>query len=368
MRPAPRHQGPGIPARQSLESALWPSGPCPEPASRRPEYRAETPSDEFFLRISCSVKLRMPIASRSRLSPARRLRPKWRRARARPHPVESRLVAKRDPHLRLLTLNVAHGWKNHPRHSLLRRQPVRRHIHELAESLQRLGPDVIALQEADGPSMWSGNFDHVSVLARLTDLEEYYRGEHNSFGFGRFNLESGTALLATRPLRDPSSHRFASNWRDTKGFVVATVAVPEWGAAASIDLVSVHLDFLAPMVRRRQMKRLVETLTARRRPLVVLGDLNCCWHREPKSMKLLAGTLGLRAFQPDQRAPTYPAARPRRRFDWILVSRELDFAGYSTVRVPHSDHLVVAADLRPTKQAWAGLAIEGPRKAADAGG
>ena len=29
-----------------------------------------------------------------------------------------------------------------------------------------LAPDVVALQEADGPSGWSGNFDHVATLAR----------------------------------------------------------------------------------------------------------------------------------------------------------------------------------------------------------
>lgn len=266
--------------------------------------------------------------------------------------VHADLAAKRQAHLRLLSLNLAHGWQNHPRHGMLRRQEVRRNLAELAEALQDVEPDVVALQEADGPSAWSGNFDHVLTLAELAELSDAYRGEHGSFTFGRFNFESGTALLSARPLLEPVSHRFDMSWRDTKGFVLATVPVPEWGPSA-IDVVSVHLDFLRPGVRRRQILHMVERLAERRRPLVVLGDLNCCWRREPRSMELLTTTLGLRAFRPESKAPTYPAARPRRRFDWILVSEDLDFAGYTTVRLPHSDHLGVAADLRLNQRAWA---------------
>ena len=55
--------------------------------------------------------------------------------------------------------------------------------------------------------------------------------------------------------------------------------------------------------------------------------------------------LGLKAFQPEAHSPTYPAFRPLRRLDWILISDELDFGGYGTLPVSVSDHLVVTADL-----------------------
>jgi endonuclease/exonuclease/phosphatase family metal-dependent hydrolase len=255
-----------------------------------------------------------------------------------------------DRPLRLLTLNVAHGRRTGPHQALLRNLVLERNLRDIALAVRRLGPDVVALQEADGPSAWSGNFDHVATLARLAELADYYRGEHNPFGLGRFRLSSGTALLARLPLVEPTSQRFGLSWRDTKGFVVATVTVPQWGGF-ELELVSVHLDFLTPAVRRKQIAHLVEALGERRRPRVLLGDLNCCWHREPRSMRLLTEALGLRAFAPQAQVPTFPSTRPRRRLDWILVSPELEFARYRTLPAPLSDHLAVLADVVPVAAA-----------------
>lgn len=246
--------------------------------------------------------------------------------------------------LRLFSLNVAHGRRTAANKPFLRRRTAQRNLGQIAQAVRVLTPDVVALQEADGPSSWSGNFDHVATLAEQTDLVDHYRGEHNPFQLGRLRLSSGTALLANQPLRDPSSHRFAVSWRDTKGFVVATLTVPEWGGA-EIDIVSVHLDFLIPRVRRQQILQLAERMLPRGRPIVVVGDLNCCWKWEPRSMRLLMETLGLEAHEPEATAPTFPSKRPLRRLDWVLVSRELAYDGYHTLPIPLSDHLGVVADL-----------------------
>lgn len=255
---------------------------------------------------------------------------------------------KHGDHLRLFSLNVAHAQAQTPVKPYIRRRTAQRNLGDIAAALRTLTPDIVALQEVDGPSTWSGNFDHVESLARQAGLSDHYRGDHNAFGFGRYRYSAGTALLARQPLLDPSSHRFGASWHDTKGFVVASVVVPAWGDL-SIDVVSVHLDPLVPAIRRKQILHMVDTLARRpvqdQRPLVVLGDLNCCWHYEPRSMELLVEKLSLRAHEPESWVPTYPARRPRRRIDWILVSPELDFSGYHTVQVPLSDHLFVVADL-----------------------
>ncbi len=252
--------------------------------------------------------------------------------------------SKVDDHLRFFSLNVAHARRNVPVQPYLGRRRAQRNLAEIAETLKVLAPDVVALQEVDGPSTWSGNFDHLAAIARQSGFADHYRGDHNEFGFGRFRMTAGTALMARQPLLDPASHRFSVSWRDTKGFVVAVLEVPEWGGLA-IDVVSVHLDFLAPSMRRKQILRMVEQLEHRQRPMVLLGDLNCCWHHEPRSMDLLVSHLGLAAHEPDSLVPTYPAHRPQRRIDWILASPEIDFHGYHTVHAPLSDHLVLVADL-----------------------
>jgi endonuclease/exonuclease/phosphatase family metal-dependent hydrolase len=254
------------------------------------------------------------------------------------------LPSKSDNALRLFTLNMAHGRNKATHQAFLKRHRLERHLEEIADTVRGLDVDVLGLQEADGPSAWSGNFDHVATLAERAELSDFFHGDHNRFGFGRFNVTSGTALLARLPLSDRRSEPFRSNWRDTKGFVVATVEVPAWGGMA-IDLVSLHLDFLRPKIRRRQIQGLVTALAGRQRPRVVLGDLNCSWHLEPRSMQYLSEELDLRAYAPHSLTPTYPSARPRFRFDWILISRELDFTGYRRVDTQLSDHLGVVADL-----------------------
>ncbi len=240
---------------------------------------------------------------------------------------------------------MAHGRREAANRPFVRRHTAHQTLRDIATTVRRVTPDVVALQEADGPSVWSGRFDHVATLARLAGLDDHFRGDHNPFGFGGFHLASGTALLSRGTLDRPVSHRFGLSWRDTKGYVAATIRVPEWSGPA-IDVVSVHLDFLVPSVRRRQISLMAERLSARRRPLVVLGDLNCCWRREPRSMRLLTETLGLRSYAPESAAPTFPSWRPRRRLDWILASDELEFCSHHTLPVSLSDHLVVVADLR----------------------
>lgn len=211
--------------------------------------------------------------------------------------------------------------------------------------LKHVGPDLVALQEADGPSIWSGNFDHVATLAEHAELTDHYRGEHNHMGIDPFRVSSGTAILSTWELANTESRRFGTNWRDTKGFVVGTVTVPEWGGM-EIDVVSVHLDFLRPSLRKRQILDMVNALIHRRRPLVILGDLNCCWQQEKASLRIFNDMLGLRPYRPDDSTPTFPVHRPRRRLDWILVSDALDFCDYHTLRTPLSDHLGIVADLK----------------------
>lgn len=247
--------------------------------------------------------------------------------------------------LRLFCLNMAHGRREAANRPFVRRHTAQQTLQDIAATVRRVTPDVVALQEADGPSAWSGRFDHVATLAQLAELDDHFRGDHNPFGFGRFHLASGTALLSRQVLDQPISHRFGLSWRDTKGYVAATIRVPEWSGRA-IDVASVHLDFLVPTVRRRQIAQMAERLAARRRPLVVLGDLNCCWSKEPRSMQMLTDSLGLRSYEPEAAAPTYPSWRPRRRLDWILVSDELEFCSHHTLPVSLSDHLVVVADLR----------------------
>jgi len=245
-----------------------------------------------------------------------------------------------------MSLNVAHGRRLSPQQIFVRSHRFRENLTQVAAVLRREAPHVIALQEADGPSFWSGQFHHVEHLAELSGYEHHFWGEHHARRLGRRRVSIGTALLSQVPLANPTSYAFQRPFlRGRKGFVAATL--PLLGAPAGVvDVVSVHLDFLLKSVRRKQIQEMAGELASRRNPLVILGDLNCWWRRRNDAIHLLIDTLGVRPCEPESEVlATFPSLRPRLRLDWILVSPGLNFGRYAVVADRVSDHLGVVAEI-----------------------
>ena len=72
--------------------------------------------------------------------------------------------------LKVVTLNLAHGRKDAWHQALLRRAAIQANLDEVVRILRQEQPDVVALQEADGPSLWSGRFDHVAYLSEKAGI------------------------------------------------------------------------------------------------------------------------------------------------------------------------------------------------------
>jgi endonuclease/exonuclease/phosphatase family metal-dependent hydrolase len=126
------------------------------------------------------------------------------------------------------------------------------------------------------------------------------------------------------------------------------VTAPQLGGRA-IDVASVHLEPFSPGVRRAQILELAAALGVRRerggRPLVVMGDMNTGYGDATKGVGLLASELGLRAWRPEERTPTYAMSFPLVRFDWILASPELEIVSHETLPDRVSDHAAVVAEV-----------------------
>jgi len=243
--------------------------------------------------------------------------------------------------LRVMTLNLAHGRKDGANQILQSTRRIRSNLNEIAPVLVKAGPDVVALQEADGPSIWSGAFSHVQHVAEKAEFRYCVRGEHVK----GMKLSYGTALLSMLPLRAPVSRTFApSPPTFSKGFVLATVAWPgEQGRQAHV--VSVHLDYSRKSVRRSQARELLEYLAPREQPAIIMGDFNCDWLTTDSALRLLADGLGLKAHEPDAPAPaTFPFSG--KRLDWILISPDLEFVRHEVLPDVVSDHLPVLAEIR----------------------
>ncbi|TWU14770.1 hypothetical protein CA54_36390 [Symmachiella macrocystis] len=252
------------------------------------------------------------------------------------------------PTLNVMSLNIAHGRKLARHQVLLSRATIEENLADIAAVVRREEVDVVALQEADGPSFWSGNFNHVARVGHLGDLEYHFRGGHLAIRARNSHLTYGTALLSRWPLSATKSHAFApSPPTPKKGFVVATVTVPEFGC--DVDIVSVHLDFLSFRQRTRQIQELINVVSARGNPLIILGDMNCGWGRQRSSLRQLADNLGLHTHHPTEKIATFPAHRPRRRIDWIFVSSEFEIMEYRSLPDQVSDHLGIFAKVALAK-------------------
>ena len=110
-----------------------------------------------------------------------------------------------------------------------------------------------------------------------------------------------------------------------------------------MDVVSVHLDFARAGVRRAQATELAATLRERSRPLIVMGDFNSTWNAEDDAVRMLANSLALKAWNPEESLATFPARGTR--IDWILISDELEFRSHGVLPEVLSDHRAVLAEI-----------------------
>lgn len=269
------------------------------------------------------------------------------RARNRNQTPSSRNDRHRTPTVRLMTLNIAHGRSDKAHQVFQSNDMIRSNLESIADVLQREAPAVVAMQEADGPSAWSGNFDHVQYIAYKANYAYSLRGEHVKY----IGHSYGTALLSRLPLFNTGSIRFdPTGATPRKGFVVGTFAWPN-PPYSEVDVVSLHLDFARRSVRRRQVEKLINEVTRRRRPVVIMGDFNTQWRSSESTLNYLVHRLNLRAHRPG--APGLASyRRTQRRLDWVFTSRNLHFEAYRVLRDVLSDHRAIVVDLRLSDDDW----------------
>lgn len=246
--------------------------------------------------------------------------------------------------LRVLSLNMAHGRKDSFSQFFVSEAEIRQNLAEIAEFLKRENADIVTLQEADSPSRWSGNFDHVALLAREAGYPWYTHANHVDNMFATY----GTAVLSRYPITRGYRVDFNPTPPTTrKGFTLAEI---EWTPAGSareklfIDIVSVHLDFSRRSKRIDQVEDMKVALEQRTNPTIVLGDFNSTWSEGDLELQALAKKKQLKTHRPDaNHLYTYFDER----FDWILISKEFEFCNYYTAPDILSDHRAVISEVAP---------------------
>ncbi len=247
--------------------------------------------------------------------------------------------------LSVLTLNLAHGRKEAFNQMLQKTSTTRRNLEEIADFLSKSGADVIALQEADSPSRWSGKFNHVDFVSEKSPYPCRIHAHHAQKSMYDF----GTALLSRVPYVEKLTHTFAPSPPTTnKGFVMGKVRWNPGGRLAeaiTISVISVHLDFSRKKVREAQTGEMRAMLPDISTPVIILGDFNTDWDNDDSSLKSIVENGNLKVYQPGASGlGTYKNGKHR--LDWILISKDLEFVSYNVPQVVLSDHQPVQASVR----------------------
>lgn len=245
--------------------------------------------------------------------------------------------------LRVMTFNVAHGSKNMFGVVPLFRGAgtIKKRLRDMAAFLGKHNPDVVALQEADGPSWWSGKFHHVNYLAMYAGYPYAVLGIHVKTSRKRY----GTGLISRLPMSNVISHRFKPIGMFKKGFVIATFAWPG-KPKVKVDVLSLHLDPRNKKIQTSQLREVVQMIKSRKRPVIVTGDFNTVYFGKNSALKILTEDAGLtthKKYDPYLYTHRFPS---KRRIDWIFLSKELSFVNHKIIKVKLTDHFPVMADIR----------------------
>lgn len=249
------------------------------------------------------------------------------------------------PLLLVLTLNMAHGRKDAFNQMFQRTSTTRRNLEEIADYFSNSGADLIALQEADASSRWSGKFNHVKFVSDNSPYPCRIHAGHAS----KYMYNFGTALLSRVPYTNSLMHSFEpSPPTTTKGFVMGQVLWNPGGTLPepiAVSVVSVHLDFSRKKVREAQIEEMRAVFKDLKKPVVVLGDFNADWTSEESAIKAIVVNKTFKVYQPEATGlGTYKSGKHR--LDWILISNDLEFVGYEVPQLVLSDHQPVVATLK----------------------
>jgi endonuclease/exonuclease/phosphatase family metal-dependent hydrolase len=242
--------------------------------------------------------------------------------------------------LKVMTLNVAHG-RGTGFHQLLQSSgDITKNLDRIVMLVNQSAPDVVAFQEIDGPSIWSGGFNHLEYLASRSAFARSIQASH----VDAMGLSYGTALMSRFDMSNPQSVTFAPSLSLVPtGFVVSAVRWPGRDDIL-VDVASVHLDFMSGSARKKQADELIAVLRARMNRVIIMGDLNTGWGQQDSAAQYLAEKLGLTAYQPENgKLITFPLLG--KRLDWVLISPDLEFRSYDVIGSGISDHRGILAEL-----------------------
>jgi len=250
--------------------------------------------------------------------------------------------------LRLVTFNIAHGRGLNPIQGLTTPGKLRLNLRRIAGLLDRLKPDIVALQEIDERSLWAGNFDHLDYLRVHTRFPHAVFGINNR-RTGFLNLSYGNAVLSRHAICGAETVVFGQGRLGEKGFHYVELDV----GGRCLPLVNLHLHFSSRAQRMRQLDHLTTWLRQKHRlhsarwlvPPIICGDFNNPGTRDDATAALLSHLCDYCDYTLHPASGlTFPSPMPSRALDFVFLPAGCACVHCEVVRSMLSDHRPVMVD------------------------
>lgn len=236
-------------------------------------------------------------------------------------------IKAQDQTLILMTYNIYHG--EDPYH------PGNSNIKEIAELINAVKPDFVALQEVDSMTNRTKGFnpdgkkDLMLELEKLTGMKSFFAKaiDFSEGGYGEGVLSRHPAIFESYALPIPKGG-------EGRSLAVAKVKLEN----RDLIFAGTHLCHEFPENRTAQAIAAKEILERSGLPVVLTGDFN--FTREEKGHEILSVRFLDAALEKGDPENTYSSKEPKIRIDYFWLDRKIDWeiVSVEVLDVMHSDH------------------------------
>ncbi|MDR8392795.1 endonuclease/exonuclease/phosphatase family protein [Aliifodinibius sp. S!AR15-10] len=240
-------------------------------------------------------------------------------------------IANAQDTLRVMTYNIYHGEDP--------RQPGRSNLEEIASLIQKVKPDLVALQEVDSLTGRSASLNYgvpqnlIHELAEMTGMQGYF-GKAIDFDGGGY----GEGILSRSPVNIQKVMLPIPKGGEKRAMLVAQTKVSKEN---TLLFAGTHLCHQFAENRLAQVQKINEVFRESAQPLILAGDLNFVPGSEPyRVLQNYWTDLAKRSKSAD---PTYSYKNPSRRIDYLFLSKrsleQVKVAEVQVLNVGYSDHM-----------------------------
>ena len=208
----------------------------------------------------------------------------------------------------------------------------------LAENIEALDPDIVALQEISRGWLVNGRLDMIEWLSVRLDMPYVYGATAGPMW--------GNAILSRFEITDAQNHVLPSDGLPIKrGFIHAEVRINQ---QESLGVIATHFHHVEEdsLIRQNQASSLLEYVEAAEN-IIIMGDLNAITGAPEIEMFKEAGFVDVVSLIEPPAAYTFHADNPYQRIDYIWMSPEMEVSQITVHQSTASDHLAIFAVITP---------------------